>query len=178
MNVDNKTSRVMSGFTLIEMLVAIVVLSIGLLGVAALQSRGQQLTYGANVRTQGAILAYEIMDRIRANGTFAKDDVISGPGDGKGYIENEKPTGIPDCMTDSCAAAELRTFDLGEWYDRLAASLPGGTGKITASLKGGSTVTVEYVIEITWALQQTETREAGIDDAQPKTKTLRWMMRL
>jgi type IV pilus assembly protein PilV len=55
------------GFTLIEVLVALVVLSIGLLGVAALQLMSLRSNHGSAMRTQATFLAYDIVDRMRAN---------------------------------------------------------------------------------------------------------------
>ena len=62
------------GFTLIEALVALVVLSIGLLGVAALQLASLQANYGASQRTQATFLAQDIVDRMRAN----RDAAVAG----------------------------------------------------------------------------------------------------
>ncbi|HEU4781279.1 MAG TPA: type IV pilus modification protein PilV [Steroidobacteraceae bacterium] len=59
------------GFTLIEALVALVVLSIGLLGVAALQLTSLRSNHGSAMRSQATFLAYDIIDRMRANRTAA-----------------------------------------------------------------------------------------------------------
>ena len=58
-----------SGFSLIEVLVALLVLSIGLLGLAALQAQGLRFNHDAYVRTQATNLAYDIVDRMRVNNT-------------------------------------------------------------------------------------------------------------
>src|SRR6266404_3862053 len=55
------------GMTLIEILVAIVVLSVGLLGLAGLQLKGLQVNQGSIYRWQAAMLAEDIADRIRAD---------------------------------------------------------------------------------------------------------------
>ena len=55
------------GATLIEVLVAVVVLSIGLLGLAGLQMTGLQTNHSAYLRSQATLLAYDLTDRIRAN---------------------------------------------------------------------------------------------------------------
>ncbi|SPE32878.1 putative pre-pilin leader sequence [Burkholderiales bacterium] len=55
------------GVTLIEILVAIVLLSIGLLGLAGLQLRGMQVNQGSALRSQAAILAGDLADRMRAD---------------------------------------------------------------------------------------------------------------
>ena len=53
------------GFTLVEVMVAVLVLSVGLLGFAALQSRGLRLNHDALIRTQATFLANDMMDRMR-----------------------------------------------------------------------------------------------------------------
>lgn len=55
------------GFSLLEVLVALLVLSIGLLGLAALQTTGLKLNHQSYERTQATLQAYDIIDRIRAN---------------------------------------------------------------------------------------------------------------
>ena len=62
---NKQMSQQQSGFTMIEMLVALVILSVGLLGVAALQTRGQQFNYEAYIHTQATFLAYDLTDRMR-----------------------------------------------------------------------------------------------------------------
>lgn len=56
-----------AGFTLIEVLIAILVMSIGLLGFALLQTMSVRFTQSANYRTQATNLTYELMDQMRAN---------------------------------------------------------------------------------------------------------------
>ena len=56
-----------TGFTLTEVLVALLVLGIGLLGLAALQARGVKFNHDANARSQATLLAYQIMDQMRAD---------------------------------------------------------------------------------------------------------------
>jgi type IV pilus assembly protein PilV len=59
------------GFTLVEALVALVVISIGLLGVAALQLTSLRSNHSSAMRSQATFLAYDIVDRMRANRTAA-----------------------------------------------------------------------------------------------------------
>ena len=57
------------GFTLIEVLVAFIVLTVGLLGTVALQTTAKQASYDANQRSAALALANDIVERIRANDT-------------------------------------------------------------------------------------------------------------
>lgn len=55
------------GFTLLEVLIAVIVLALGLLGLAKLQTAGLTVSNVAYLRTQGTILAYEAVDMVRAD---------------------------------------------------------------------------------------------------------------
>jgi type IV pilus assembly protein PilV len=139
-----KTKR--KGFTLIEVLVALAVLSLGLLGIAALQSKGQQFTQEAYFVTQATVLANQIMDRIRLNANYARTNFTSGSG---GYVASAAPaSNVTTCITAVCSNAAARNYDLFIWYNALAANLPNGTGTIT-----GATVNsrVRYTVSISWS---------------------------
>jgi type IV pilus assembly protein PilV len=111
------------GFTLLEVLIALLVLSIGLLGLAALQTIGLRSNEMASMRTTSTMLAYDISDRMRANGQGILD------GD---YVINSGPiTGTPsDCTATDCTTAQMALFDLNQWKNAVAA-LPGGLADIT-----------------------------------------------
>lgn len=69
------TTHRQSGFTLLEALIALVVISIGVLGLAGLQAQGMRFNHDAFVRTQATILAGDIMDRMRMQAY----KIINGP---------------------------------------------------------------------------------------------------
>jgi type IV pilus assembly protein PilV len=106
------TKRRARGTTLIETLVALLVLSIGLLGVAGLQMTSLQNNRGAHLRSQAQVLAYDVADRMRANRTIA----LSG-----GYVI---------AMGANAAGATVEARDLQDWKQSLAITLPGGDGQI------------------------------------------------
>jgi type IV pilus assembly protein PilV len=62
------------GFSLIEVLVAVLVLAIGLLGVAALQINATRANQSAELRSQASMLAYFMLDAMRAN----RDAALAG----------------------------------------------------------------------------------------------------
>lgn len=135
------------GFTLIEVLVALAVLSLGLLGLAALQTKGQQFTQEAYFVTQATVLANQIMDRIRLNANFARTNFVGGAG---GYVASASPSNA-NCITAACDASSTRNYDLFSWYNALAANLPSGTGTITGLNDATTNNRVRYTITITWS---------------------------
>ncbi len=66
-NLTQYRPRREAGFTLLEVLVAVFVMTVGLLGIASLQARAMQGNHSAFLRTQAATLAYAMLDTWRAN---------------------------------------------------------------------------------------------------------------
>jgi type IV pilus assembly protein PilV len=133
-----KTYKSVAGFNMLEMLVAIIVLSVGLIGVATLQMRGQQFNYVAYIRTQATFLAYDLMDRMRIN---QNKDI---------YVQNYSniPRDCPSegtCESQACGPADLAQYDMAEWCRLLDTLLPKGE----ATIANGD-VLGQYRITIFW----------------------------
>ena len=109
--------RAQRGTTLIEVLVTIVLLAIGLLGLAGLQVSSVQSNHSAYHRSQATILAYDISDRMRGNRTAALN------GD---YDDND----FPESSSTNPVGGSRAQQDKAEWLNTLADVLPGGTGRI------------------------------------------------
>ncbi len=124
------------GFSLIEVLVALVVLSVGLLGLAALQSTATQFNASAYVRSQATILAYDMADRIRANRQAALSGAYTSP----------YPGVLPTCTP--VAAGTVVQEDLGAWRRALACALPNGNGQV--DFAGDATDGGVLTIRVTW----------------------------
>ncbi len=107
------------GFTLLEVLVAVFVLAIGLLGMAGLQVAGLRNNQSAYYRSQATQLAYDMADRMRANPV----------GLNNGNYNNQVATN-DDCAADACSAAQMAGYDLAQWSAELAAQLPSGIGVV------------------------------------------------
>ena len=127
------------GTSLIEVLVATVVISIGLVGLAGLQTLSVKNNHSAYLRTQATFLAYDMVDRMRANLASAQAGQYT-------TALNTAPAGTVNCETTSCSSASLATFDVNQWKCSLGAwdanticsttlsisgMLPGGDGSIT-----------------------------------------------
>jgi type IV pilus assembly protein PilV len=135
----HKTSTVgrQGGFTLIEVLVTVIVLAIGLLGLAGLQLGGLRYNYSAYQRSQATIMANDIIDRMRANPTVA--------GTGSYNISIGTTPAIKSCIgtASNCTATDMAAADLYEWKQSLAAVLPAGDGSV-ANNAGTFTVTIQW----------------------------------
>src|SRR3569623_177648 len=123
------------GFTMIEVLVSVVVLSVGMLGVAGLQATGQRTNHSAYLRSQATALAYDMIDRMRANKTAITSRAYKA--DNTATNNYSKPGSI----TAGCSAANMAAYDKNEWEALLAARLPSGYGTVAGG-GAGSTFTV------------------------------------
>ncbi|MEM7303995.1 MAG: type IV pilus modification protein PilV [Pseudomonadota bacterium] len=140
------------GFTLFEVLVAVVVFSIGLIGLASLQGYSMSSSYNAHLRTQATALASSIVDRMRAN----RDQAVNDNAYKTDFAANPPNTSI-DCST-GCTPEQMAQMDLLEWKCNLGSysqetfcnglvtqsTLPNGDGEIKDIANGQIEVTVRW----------------------------------
>jgi len=127
------------GFTLIETMVALLVLSVGMIGVAVLHGQALSASGTAIRRSQAIGFAYDIADRIRVNRS-AQLDYQGAAADNN----CDDPTGGGGR---DCSPAEMAAQDLFIWQAQLAASLPGGQGAI--NVDPGTNPTT-YTVTVSW----------------------------
>jgi type IV pilus assembly protein PilV len=125
-------SRLMTGFSLIEVLVSILVLSFGLLGVASMLAVGLSGIHTSSMRTQAVVLATDIADRMRANRTTA---ISAGPNNYEGIAAGENRCravhyGHLHAAPVVCTPAQVAADDKFDWLSQVAAVLPQGVGVI------------------------------------------------
>jgi type IV pilus assembly protein PilV len=138
------------GFTLIEVLVSLVILSLGLMGIAKLMLYSSHSNDSAYLRSQATNLAYQMLDDMRANNaTLASYATL-----GTALATNP---GFTCVNATPCTNAQLALYDVYQWKLRLDASssllpvgaLPQGRGQIdTAATPLGTQTRV--IITVTW----------------------------
>lgn len=121
-----KTRREQTGFSLVESLIAVLLVSIGLLGLASLQSLSLRNGNSAAQRVEATGLSYDLLDRMRAN----RAQALAG--------------GYAVALGARKAGATLADTDVNDWKTELAAALPGGDGAV---LMEGQVVTITVVWE-------------------------------
>jgi len=135
--------QIQHGFTLVEVMVAMVVFSVGLLGLAGLQSLGMTNNQTAYYRTVAMQMASNMSDRMRTNVTALN----------AGSYSAVLPLPVPaplgtDCIAATCTPAALAAFDIFEWQTTIAAELPQGRGSVTVvPLAGGGN---QFVVCVMW----------------------------
>lgn len=137
-----KKSR-QTGFTLLEVLVSVIVLAIGLLGLAGLQASSMRFNQSAYLRSQATILAYDIIDRMRANIMAAHN------GDYNFTVSDVTPTGT----------TQLADIDRQQWRTALS-HLPSGTGGVSV-VYDNTTNQYNVTINVQWG-------DIEWDNANPK----------
>lgn len=105
------------GFSMIEVLVTIVIVSLGLLGIAGIIVNGIKSNQSSYARTQASVLANDIIDRMRANRTTSESP--------------ETPYNLTlAAATPDASSSNVAQNDLNQWRTALANTLPSGTGSV------------------------------------------------
>lgn len=161
------------GFTLIEILIAIVIFSIGLLGIAGLQIAGMRYTHGSQLRSAAVMQAESMADLMRANAFGVESGFYNIVNLAGGVMPSAFPT---DCAAGECTAEERATYDLVTWNTTTAGQpreandqvLPLGVGAVCrdSTPDDGTSAAWEcddngnvYAIKLEW-----QERTAGGDD--------------
>lgn len=110
-----------TGSSLVEVMVALFVLAIGLLGILAMQSKSMQYNQSAHVYSQAVYLANDIAERIRNNPTVVADYDVD---------EDAAVTAGTDCGSDVCTPNALAAWDMQEWKALVSRALPAGKASL------------------------------------------------
>jgi len=116
-----------TGFTLIEVMIAVLIFSIGLMGMAALMVISVKTNQSAYLRTQASFLAQGFSDRMRAN--MSQIPAYNGTYDSSTVAADPCTGGI------ACSPAQVVVRDRGLWSQQLINTLPNPTA--TVACNGG-----------------------------------------
>ena len=152
MTTSRKSNR---GFSMLELLITVIVFSVGLLTVAGLQTVSKQANFEAIQRTSASQVAYGLLEDMRVNGDAIGDYLAAGTL-GNGSIGAEP---VPNCSTgNDCTAVQKAAHDMWFWEQILDGNLEtnagvGTGGLVTPTLcitgpAGG--VAGVYVVSIVW----------------------------
>ena len=138
-----------NGFTMIEVLVALLILSVGLLGIAGMQTLSVQMNVSARQSSQATYLAYYIIDRMRANRQAALGGAYDYDSDGCQKTPGTNNVAEKDLTTWLNMLCGMTT-DGNEAPPMLPQDSTKGTGAVVAVNDGVATVTVKWYDE-RWA---------------------------
>lgn len=149
------------GTSLIEALVALLVLALGVMGMAAVQTRSLTTARTTNLRALAIQAAEDLQDRIQANAALRHNPPLTNP-----YLTpwGPPPASSRDCATTLCDGPQLAAFDLVQWKQELARSLPAGDGLVFASPSDAN----QWGILLAW----TEAKARNESQARPEEAAL------
>lgn len=118
--------RAQSGLSLIESLVAIVVMALGILGILGLQMRTLADTQTGVRRAQAIRLIEDISERMKVN----PNAMLSINEFTSAYSEKGSDLTASDCNSTSCTSAQQAKYDLKQWKTTVEQTLPGGQASV------------------------------------------------
>lgn len=135
------------GVSLIESLVALVVLALGVLGLAGIQTRTLVETRTTNARAIATSMAEDMLERMQANAGARTIPPIASP-----YVVDfgAPPAAAVDCLSAGCNPTEMAAFDLNQWKTTLGNLLPAGDATVFRSQTDSS----QFGILISWTATQ------------------------
>jgi type IV pilus assembly protein PilV len=141
-----------SGAGLIEALIAILILSIGLLGMLGMQTAALRYEQSSWIRSALSISLASMADRVRAN-VSAIDTAYSTTSTyaaARSAIEADPSYFTPatNCDVTACTTSELATYDMLIWRRDLDAHLPGGTGFVVPT--GAKGIDLRFLVTVAW----------------------------
>lgn len=167
------------GATLIEVLVAIVILAIALFGMAGLTSSALKYNQFSRMRATGLSLVNDYAERARANlagfAGYAHTEAYNASVRGAASTDPTAPaaacqidTSVPDEPVNTCGAA-IAAYDLAQWLTNVENRLPGGTAYVTTELtdapSGVSDLPATRVLNI-WLIWSAIAEDAGFGQRQ------------
>lgn len=124
-----------TGFSLLEVLIALLILAVGLLGMASLMLHSMKSNQSSYQRTQASLLAYDMAERLRLNPTIATA--------GTNYViaSTASPGSAVTCPSGTCTAAQSSAVDVYEWSKAINDQQLSGTVARNGNI---------YTINVSW----------------------------
>jgi type IV pilus assembly protein PilV len=116
-----RSRRRQRGISLLEVLITVIILAIGLLGLALLQTMNLRYTQSANHRTVATNLSYEVLDLVRINQLLRRTYAETA------YVSAGTPTSC------NLGATFDPTANLTRWHCQVSSALPGGESRISVA---------------------------------------------
>jgi type IV pilus assembly protein PilV len=152
------THRPQAGFSIVEVMVALMVLAVGMLGIASLYVTSLRSSGSAISRMQAVNLASDLADRIRAN-RFART-----------AYENDDPESHDCTDVTDCSEADMAENDVFLWKQQIADVLPGDADGDVVYAAGAPNAPDDYTITVSWT--ERGSGEGSVDSQLSYTLTM------
>lgn len=128
-NIKLSARQQQTGFSLLEVLIAFIILSLGMLGAVGMQAAAMQANKETRKQSEAASFARELADKMRGNHAVA---IKPAAADNPYLIPETTLTGQAafsppneNCFTTACSSpAAVATWDIADWQNRLRNALP------------------------------------------------------
>ncbi|MEN0107968.1 MAG: type IV pilus modification protein PilV [Pseudomonas sp.] len=134
---NRRQPSAMAGFSMIEVLIALLVLCIGLLGMVSLQGRGLQLAQAANQRSTAVMLAQDLVEMMRSNPEAALNNHLFSSASSyyKAAGSEFTSTTVANCanLDRSAGGSTIASQDFGCWLQEVQSLLPVTSGLLKSN---------------------------------------------
>lgn len=160
--------RQQRGFSLLEVMVAVIVFSVGLIGLGLLLTASIRANHVGFLHSQATFVAESIADSMRANIIGVWQDAYDGTWDAA------TPAAVNDCRAAACTPAQLAARDVAAWGRMVGQLLPAGAATIACTPRAGRPLPTpnelltspvfsgDCVITMTWS-EQTEAEDGTVN---------------
>lgn len=162
--VPQKSNR-QQGVSLLESLVALLVLALGVLGMLGVQLKALSDNQNASQRTVAIRLTNDLFERVKANSIGLTG--ISSYSLGSSWTALSAPTAAQRCDANPCTPAQQATFDLWTWQTLVRNTLPGGNATTFISPSDGE----QLGVMVAWRLRNTDVSST----ASANTERATWL---
>lgn len=141
--------QLQAGFTLIEVLVSLMIISVGLLGIAGLEALSMNNTSIARNRSLAAIQADGLASMMHANTGYWQSpaNVVSATVTVTGGVLSDTTLNsqTQNCISGTCTSLQMAAYDLKDWGSSVAATLPSGTGSVSCVASNPVLCTIDII---------------------------------
>jgi type IV pilus assembly protein PilV len=149
----NSQLKSQSGFSMLEVLISMILIIIGVMGMAGIQLLAIKKTMGAQYQGVSAMLASDMVNKMQANiGYWGVSSPSTATAVNATITINGAAVSANNCNGAICTPAQMASFDLSTWGKNIANALPSGTGNIAcqnATLPFRCTITVNWIVNTT-----------------------------
>jgi type IV pilus assembly protein PilV len=130
------------GFSLVEVLVTLLIITLALFGTAGLQAYSMRVNQLGKFRGQAVYLVSDLAERMEANFSNADQYNITAT--------STAPALSGDCLTTNCSNAGLVAYDLNQWQIAVANTLPQSSWAVESASVGGSASLISTTFSLSW----------------------------
>jgi len=173
-----KSKKIQHGFSLIEVLVSLLVLSVGMLGLGGLQMAAVKGTANAHARTVASALMHDLTDRMRANPENASNPA-------EGFYQNDITcaSSVRRCYRDSCNPQQKARYDVKEIlcgiqnreagirHELLNGNLLVEQTPANCVMAGINYTDAQYRVDISWGERNLHQNQTGDNNTRSQTLT-------